>query len=902
VLLVTLLLLWPIRELFLPGRVLIPLDLVTQLWPPWQQPDSAGVVNNGLISDVVTYILPARLFAFGAACGGEWPLWNPLVLGGYPFTYNTQAGLWYPPAWLYCLMDPGIATNLLIIGQMVAGVLFMALWLRSLGLRPPAIAGGALLFMGNGMMLVWLEWQVVHAAVIWLPLQWLLIDRLMARLTDRERASPKAIRRAVGWLAVALALPWLNGHWNWTLYAGMTSGLYLVMQATRSWQTLPRRGSLLIAAAPLLAAGLAMVQILPAFVYLAQSHRGAFTWEEAQARGLWHHLIVLLVPRFFGSPLTGAWRGTEALNFNEATAYAGVGPLVLLLTGLVVWWRGGIDFGRNRHIACFFLIWGAIGFLWMAGSPLYRLLHWLPVFNGLFPARAAVVWLVALPVLTALLVDRFSADSPPSPRHAWWPALLLPALAGGWLLWHRELFGIWQESVYASQGSYPLLLPAGLFWLAAWGVWLARLTGKLGGGGWGWLFVALLAADLLHFGEGYNTIGRRADLYPPTATSRFLQAETEPFRILSLAQGEAYPPNSAMPHGIATLSGYEPGILRSVVAYLTLAEGESPIRFDRKLLPLAAEHSPLLDALNVRYVVTIGDRFGGEARPLHAPPAVADHAPAPLRGMIAVPDGGLQRIELPLRAVRGPVRLAVWSADFGHEFAHAVVTPEAVEGGKGVFAFAPFPAEWGTQFGVEVTGDAEIGRTPDGRPAFTPWQLARPWLVLEDGKSRIYERPAAFPRAWLVYEAVPAADDAGGLALLAQEQAHLDRRVILHQTAPLPPTGPPDPHRRVEYLPQGNNRVTLRVQSTTPAWLVMGDTWYPGWRATLNGQPVPVERANLMMRAIRIPGSADSQTVTLRFLPTDWLAGVTISALSLLATAMLINGKFFSRKFRAAID
>jgi hypothetical protein len=33
--------------------------------------------------------------------GGEWPLWNPYVLMGYPFTYNTQAGLFYPLSLFY---------------------------------------------------------------------------------------------------------------------------------------------------------------------------------------------------------------------------------------------------------------------------------------------------------------------------------------------------------------------------------------------------------------------------------------------------------------------------------------------------------------------------------------------------------------------------------------------------------------------------------------------------------------------------------------------------------------------------------------------------------------------------------------------------------------------------------
>ena len=49
-----------------------------------------------LISDVVNYIYPVKTFAADALRDGTFPLWNPHTLTGYPFTYNTQAGIFYP--------------------------------------------------------------------------------------------------------------------------------------------------------------------------------------------------------------------------------------------------------------------------------------------------------------------------------------------------------------------------------------------------------------------------------------------------------------------------------------------------------------------------------------------------------------------------------------------------------------------------------------------------------------------------------------------------------------------------------------------------------------------------------------------------------------------------------------
>jgi hypothetical protein len=45
----------------MPGKVLLPLDLVAQVWPPWQQPNQAVNVHNLLLSDVKLRQRPVQL-------------------------------------------------------------------------------------------------------------------------------------------------------------------------------------------------------------------------------------------------------------------------------------------------------------------------------------------------------------------------------------------------------------------------------------------------------------------------------------------------------------------------------------------------------------------------------------------------------------------------------------------------------------------------------------------------------------------------------------------------------------------------------------------------------------------------------------------------------------------------
>ena len=85
------------------------------------------------------------------------------------------------------------------------------------------------------------------------------------------------------------------------------------------------------------------------------------------------------------------------------------------------------------------------------------------------------------------------------------------------------------------------------------------------------------------------------------------------------------------------------------------------------------------------------------------------------------------------------------------------------------------------------------------------------------------------------------------------------------------------------YAPE---RVTVEVETGAPGYLVLGDAWYPGWRATVDGAPAPIERANLLFRAVPVP--AGTHTVQFTYRPLSVTAGATISAAALLALFVVL--------------
>ena len=73
----------------------------------------------------------------------------------------------------------------------------------------------------------------------------------------------------------------------------------------------------------------------------------------------------------------------------------------------------------------------------------------------------------------------------------------------------------------------------------------------------------------------------------------------------------------------------------------------------------------------------------------------------------------------------------------------------------------------------------------------------------------------------------------------------------------------------------------IAVRAERDAWLVLADTFYPGWNAEVDGEKVPILRANGLYRAVRV--EAGEQTVIFRYQPTSFRVGVAVSCVSALA-------------------
>ena len=89
--------------------------------------------------------------------------------------------------------------------------------------------------------------------------------------------------------------------------------------------------------------------------------------------------------------------------------------------------------------------------------------------------------------------------------------------------------------------------------------------------------------------------------------------------------------------------------------------------------------------------------------------------------------------------------------------------------------------------------------------------------------------------------------------------------------------------RLVSYEPE---RVVARASAQSPGLLVLTDVHYPGWKATVDGREVPIERVDYLLRGVPIP--AGTHEVEFRYEPASFRAGWIISAVSTLAVLIAL--------------
>jgi len=816
-----LLLFWPV---IFGGRTLIPFDnLYTfQPWQAFAEQMAVTVPHNELLSDLLLENYAWKTFIVQALQERQIPLWNPYVFAGVPFLAAGQHSALYPFSLLFYVLPIVKAYAYFTVLHLFLAGLFMHIYTRIIGVGRLGSFIAGVTYAFSGFMIVSVDFPMVIAAAIWLPLVLAAIELAIRSQEGKARGRSPIPYVLAG--AVILGIQFLAGHAEMSYYILMITAFYAAGRlGIFWWRERQARPALLLAVylggMVILGAGLGAVQLIP-FYELARVNfrQGSASYQDILA---WAYplrqVMTFLIPDFFGNPshhtyldlitrqltpVTHNFTGQPVntifwgiKNYVEAGSYVGLLPILLALVAIL---------RRRDRYTWIFACLAVVSLLLTFGTPLYALLYYLlPGYNQLHtPFRWVFPYTISVAALAGLGAEclgkgvrrRLSPwlsffDTRLIAWMAFWAgavglALLLfiflqpgpfIALADRFLASSDLAQGTFANGRVLLSYEWRNLFIFSLFLMAAGGVirlsycriYLPRPW--QGHGVWKLLAIIVLCADLLVIATGFNPAAdpNLAEFTPPAVS--FLQADSGFYRLASFnAPGEkTFNANVGMYYRLHDIRGYDSIIPKQYANFMGLIEEQGELMYNR-IAPLYAYDSldsPLLDLLSVKYVIT------------------TQHIPNP---------------------------------------------------------------------GYTLVYDEEV---------------------------YIYRNDDYLPRAFVVYEADVIEDEA---ALLQRLREFNPRRSVLLEEQPPQeylnlPAEEGDTIPQVKLRECSINQVTVEVEMPRRGWLVLADSYFPGWKAFLQmdegqEQELQIYKADYNFRAV--PLEPGNKVVRFRYSPMSFKLGV----------------------------
>ena len=165
------------------------------------------------------------------------------------------------------------------------------------------------------------------------------------------------------------------------------------------------------------------------------------------------------------------------------------------------------------------------------------------------------------------------------------------------------------------------------------------------------------------------------------------------------------------------------------------------------------------------------------------------------------------------------------------------------------------------------------------------------WHHVEDiNATSIYENKSALPRLWLVPKVITLKPEeilnTIRTSYLPDQSVYEPRQVALIEENL--DFQVPEFDRQAQAKIVGNTPTTIEIQtnSQSPAFLVLSDTYYPGWQATVDGQKTKLFVTNYLGRGLVIPQG--NHVVKFEFKPFSFHLGLGLSLASLFALGYVL--------------
>lgn len=169
----------------------------------------------------------------------------------------------------------------------------------------------------------------------------------------------------------------------------------------------------------------------------------------------------------------------------------------------------------------------------------------------------------------------------------------------------------------------------------------------------------------------------------------------------------------------------------------------------------------------------------------------------------------------------------------------------------------------------------------------------RGWRPPSQDFEKVYEDEIAVYRLKTISERVQlffdftVASPADILSRMRSPHGRPSRTLLLEDDPGVRTSAPPAGKSSARVTRYAADEVDVEAEASVPALLLLRDTYYPGWTATVNGSPVRIYRADYNFRAVAVP--AGKSAIRFVYAPLSVYAGLALCGLALLAVCVLLS-------------
>ncbi|HVV71878.1 MAG TPA: YfhO family protein, partial [Verrucomicrobiae bacterium] len=128
-------------------------------------------------------------------------------------------------------------------------------------------------------------------------------------------------------------------------------------------------------------------------------------------------------------------------------------------------------------------------------------------------------------------------------------------------------------------------------------------------------------------------------------------------------------------------------------------------------------------------------------------------------------------------------------------------------------------------------------------------------------------------------------DEPSAMAAFAQKSMDFRKVALLAAGLSNQVSAAAQPDARIISTNFSNQRISIQTETPSPSLLVVAQTYYPAWKAYVDGKPTPLWKANYAFQSLQVPSGR--HTVELRYEDNLFRAGIVLSGCGLAACIAL---------------